>query len=88
MLVRQALKAICNSQIVDKKHEKAPIWDTDVLSNWLLTNLPNQDSLFECSARAAVILLLCSGRRVHDLILLDIETNNCLISDDSIIFWA
>ncbi|CAH0729765.1 unnamed protein product, partial [Brenthis ino] len=87
VLVKQALKAICNSQSVNNNKTKAPIWDTDVLTDWLQNNLPNTNNLFECSARAAVLLLLYSGHRVHALTLLDIEDNNCLLKDESIIFW-
>ena len=87
VLVKQALRAIGNSQIINNPKIKAPIWDTDVLTNWLQNNLPDSNNLFECSARAAVLLLLCSGRRVHDLTLLDIESKNCVLTDESVTFW-
>lgn len=84
LLVRQALKSISVSSI---KPTKAPIWDTDILVAWLKTNKADTNSLYECSARAAILLLLCSGRRVHDLTLLSVDVNKCIFSENSVIFW-
>lgn len=84
VLVKQVLKSI---SIASVKSKKAPIWDTDTLVKWLKSNNCNKDSLYECSTRAAILLLLCSGRRVHDLTLLLIDDGSCIFSDDSVIFW-
>lgn len=43
--------------------------------------------MYECSARAAILLLLCSGRRVHDSTLLSIDEGNCVFTDNSVILW-
>lgn len=86
LLVRQALKAISLAS-VNERLKKAPIWDVDILADWLHHNLPDQNSLFECSLRAAILLLLCSGRRVHDLTLLAIDQDHCSIAENSITFW-
>lgn len=85
-LVRQVMKSIA---IRKPRNEKAPIWDIDILSNWLSkTTIANIDkSLYECSRRTACLFLLCSGRRVHDLTLLTIGKENCEIKDTSVIFW-
>lgn len=84
LLVRQALKSI---SIASVKPKKVPIWNTDDLTIWLSNNSPNPDSFYECSARAAILLLLCSGRRVHDLTLLSIDKDNCNWNDNYVIFW-
>lgn len=84
ILVKQALKSISLKNIKDRK---APIWDTDVLSKWLKDNSVNINSLYECSARAAILLLLCSGRRVHDLTLLSVDKEDCVYTDNSIVLW-
>lgn len=84
VLVKHALKAIRNK---NPRVDKAPIWDTDCLRASLLNTPVNENSLFECSKRAATLLLLCSGRRVHDLCLLRIDSNNCFVSENSITFW-
>lgn len=84
VLVKHALKAISNKK---PKLNKAPIWDTDCLKTWLHSSPVNENNLYECSRRAAILLLLCSGRRVHDLSLLIIDSDSCIISENSIIFW-
>lgn len=84
ILVKQALKSI-RARSVQKI--KAPIWDTDCLITWLKNNTPNENSLFDCSGRAAILLLLCSGRRVHDLTLLTLDEGSCIVSENSVVFW-
>lgn len=39
------------------------------------------------SRHVAFLLLLASGRRLHDLTLLNIDTEHCDISGSSVIFW-
>lgn len=85
ILVKKVLKSIANQN--PKEVCKPPIWDTDDLVTWLLNNIPDQNNFYQCSRRAAVLLLLCSGRRVHDLTLLAMDSNHCFISDDHIILW-
>lgn len=84
LLVKQALKSI---SIQNVKTIKAPIWDTDLLTNWLKDSAVDLDSLCECSACTAILLLLCSGRRVHDLTLLAVNKENCTVTDNSITLW-
>lgn len=50
-------------------------------------NPPDSDSHFELSRYVTLILLLASGRRVHDLTLLHISERNMEKTDVSIIFW-
>lgn len=83
-LVKRTLKAI---SLQKPRLVKPPIWDIDNLLQWLQNNNHDENRLYECSQRAAALLLLCSGRRVHDLTLLDISPENCIVSENSIIFW-
>lgn len=83
LLVRQILKAIATAH---PAKPKPPVWDAQVVLGWLST--PNDKiTLFEVSRRTATILLLASGRRVHDLTLLRISDSHICISDDRIVLW-
>jgi hypothetical protein len=84
VLVRQALKAIALSR---PKPHKGYVWDVKDLCAYLENNEPCQSSLFEASKRCAILLLLSSGRRVHDLTLLNIDESYCKIESECIIFW-
>lgn len=85
ILVKKALTSISNQR--PKPIAKAPIWDVDELTKWLLKNNPDRDNLYQCSKRSAILLLLCSGRRVHDLTLLAVDEDHCTILEDTIVFW-
>ncbi|CAK1582561.1 unnamed protein product [Parnassius mnemosyne] len=67
-LVKQIHKAIHNS----KPNFKSSVWDVKQVVDWLKQN-PKGDSVFEIVRRTATILLLTSGRRLHDLTLLRIK---------------
>ncbi|XP_069362057.1 uncharacterized protein [Maniola hyperantus] len=83
LLVKQILKAIATAHPVKPK---PPVWDAQVVLDWLAR--PNDKvTLFEVSRRTAAILLLASGRRVHDLTLLRISDPHISISDDRIVLW-
>nr|CAI5822433.1 unnamed protein product [Callosobruchus analis] len=84
-IVHQTLKAIALTSPV-KDREKL-IWDIDVSIKWLKDNLPRQDSLFQISRFVAVLLLLVSGRRIHDLSLLSIDSDHYSSCSEYIIFW-
>ncbi|CAH0731480.1 unnamed protein product, partial [Brenthis ino] len=58
-------------------------WDPNVVLEWLSANSP-KDTLFEISRRTATVLLLASGRRVHDLTLLRISKDNYLDNGQNI----
>lgn len=83
-LVQQMLKAI---SIKMPKPEKPPIWDVDYLSSWLSNSFNENFNMYECSRRTACILLLCSGRRVHDLTLLEISSDHYCEQENSVTFW-
>ncbi|CAH0731537.1 unnamed protein product, partial [Brenthis ino] len=58
-------------------------WDPNVVLEWLSANSP-KDTLFEISRRTATVLLLASGRRVHDITLLRISRDNYLDNGQNI----
>ncbi|CAD6224467.1 GSCOCG00011775001-RA-CDS, partial [Cotesia congregata] len=82
-LIRQTLKAI---SLAKPKETKSKIWDTKTLVEWLAADLPRL-TFFEVSRRTAVILLLASGRRVHDLTLLKISKDHLTNLAKEIILW-
>lgn len=49
--------------------------------------MPEQITLFEASRRAATILLLASGRRVHDLTLLHCTADRLSVDSEGISIW-
>lgn len=63
---------------------KVSTWDARVLITHLKDNTPCISSLYDVSKRTATILLLCSGRRVHDLSLLHIDSDHFVDNGDSI----
>nr|CAH7736507.1 unnamed protein product [Callosobruchus chinensis] len=66
---------------------KKYIWDVDTLIDWLGKEKIDEKSMFQVSRWVALILLLASGRRIHDFTLLDISEQNCVISEKAITFW-
>lgn len=83
LLIRQVLKAISTSQ---PKRMQVPIWDAQVIFDWLMTS-EFKNTFFEASRRTATILLLASGRRVHDLTLLKVSEANMESSEQEILLW-
>lgn len=84
VIIRRILKSI---QLENPAKVKCPTWDPRLLSDWLLKSAVSDISLFEASRRCATILLLASGRRVHDLTLLCVDQDNYIDNGDNIIFW-
>ncbi|KOB66159.1 putative reverse transcriptase-7 [Operophtera brumata] len=54
---------------------------------WLRHNPPDESNLFQVSRHLAILLLLSSGRRVHDLTLLRIDSGFIVQSENEVIFW-
>ncbi|XP_046976031.1 uncharacterized protein LOC124542139 [Vanessa cardui] len=80
--IEHVLKAIGT---VKPKAIKRPFtWDPRIVLNWLSAN-PSKNTLFDLSRRTAAVLLLASGRRIHDLTLLKISTESFQDNGDSII---
>lgn len=84
VLVRHILKSIA---LRNPKSSKSPVWDVCKLISFLKNYTVDSSNLFQISRHTAILLLLCSGRRIHDLTLLAIDPNHCIRSSDSIIFW-
>lgn len=72
-IVQRMLKAISLAN-VDSKPRNSFIWDPRIVVEWLSCNQPPHASLFQVSRRTALILLLASSRRVHDLTLLRVDS--------------
>lgn len=85
VIVKRALKAIGLNR---PNPPKPPIWDVKIVCDFISNNsVVNLDNLFEVSQRCAILLLLCSGRRIHDLTLLRISSKDCVFYSDSVILW-
>lgn len=63
------------------------IWNVSDLCSWISNNLPSHLSYFEVARHLALLLLLLSGRRVHDLTLLRMDPPNLQRSSEGIVFW-
>ncbi|KAI5637758.1 reverse transcriptase (RNA-dependent DNA polymerase) domain-containing protein [Phthorimaea operculella] len=84
-LVRHALKGIGAKRPTIKA--RPPIWNVSDLINWLKQTTVNEQSIFEVSRQVAILLLLNTGRRIHDLTLLDIRENFFEDDNDVIRLW-
>lgn len=80
-IVKHILKAIA---LARPTPQKVPIWDARILIKYLKDTNPDPNNLYDVSRRTATILLLCSGRRVHDLSLLHCDTQHLVDNDNSI----
>lgn len=79
--IHQILKAIL---LAKPKPSKPPIWDLKLLFDWLI-NSTALNTHFDIARRTALILLLASGRRLHDLTLLLISRDKLIFNKDTII---
>lgn len=84
VLVKHILKSIA---LKNPKTAKPPVWDVSKLTEFLTNYTVDVTNNFQISRHTAILLLLCSGRRIHDLTLLTIDPSHCVRSDDNIIFW-
>lgn len=83
-LVKQILKAISTKNL---KSPKPPIWNPRVLLKFLKNQSPDEENFFHVSKRTAILLLLASGRRVHDLTLLRCDPEHLIDEGHFIIMW-
>lgn len=81
-LVRNVLKSISLTRFKARK----PIWSLDNTLDWFKRINIAEDNLYEVSRHTALLLLLHSGRRIHDLTLLDISPGNHEIGNNSAMF--
>lgn len=63
------------------------IWNTSDLLTSIRDHPPSTSSFFEVSRHLAILLLLASGRRVHDLTLLRFDPIHLQVTPDFVIFW-
>nr|CAH7764028.1 unnamed protein product [Callosobruchus chinensis] len=84
LLVKQMLKAI---ELERPRPTKKCIWDVSRLITWLESVNVNVESVFQVSRHLALILLLASGGRIHDLTLLGISEDSMSLEDQSVSFW-
>lgn len=85
-IVKAMLKAISVKRFAAVS-PKNSIWNIQDLLQWLRSHVPSGDSIYQVSRHVALLLLLASGRRVHDLTLLHIDGQHCEVSNASITFW-
>lgn len=83
-MVKQILKSISSQKQTCKK---PPIWNVDVLAAYLKSYKVDWENCFQVQRHTAALLLLCSGRRVHDLTLLHIDSDHYTEYADSANFW-
>lgn len=84
VLVKHILKSISLKKPVQ---HKTTIWDTDILTTFLTNYAVDENNTFSTSRHTAILLLLCSGRRVHDLTLLAVDNQHFIEFEDHIILW-
>lgn len=84
ILVKQVLKSIALEKPIKSK---PPIWNIDSLANYLKSYKFTHDNIFQVQRHTATLLLLCSGRRIHDLTLLRTDGEHCIQSRNSITLW-
>lgn len=85
-LITTMLKAINISRCASVV-QKSVIWNVEDLIQWLRSHIPSNSSIYQVSRHVALLLLLASGRRIHDLTLLYVDSEHCQVSDSSITFW-
>lgn len=85
-IVRSILKAI-SLKSAKKSLPKPQVWNIQDLINWLKHNPPDCTSIYQVSRHCALLLLLISGRRIHDLTLLLVDEKHCELKEDAITFW-
>lgn len=83
-LVKQTLKAVF---LTRPPRNKQVTWDVEELISYLKSYTIKEDSLFQVARHTAILLLLATGRRNHDLTLLDIQPESMEIANEYIILW-
>ncbi|CAB3221129.1 unnamed protein product [Arctia plantaginis] len=83
-LVTHILKSIALKKPATKK---PTIWDVDKLVTYLESYDIDKSNAFAVCRHTATLLLLCSGRRVHDLTLLAVDSTHLSESNDCLILW-
>lgn len=84
VLVKHILKSIA---LKNPKGSKPPIWDVSKLTTFLTKYTVDTNNTFQTVRHTAILLLLCSGRRIHDLTLLRIDAEHYFRSNNDIVLW-
>ena len=82
-LVRHMLKALGSA----RPEAQRQIWPVRSLLSWMRQHPPDDSSLFDVSHHVTLLLLLASGRRVHDLTLLQTDPEHLQDLGDHLVFW-
>lgn len=85
-VVKSILKAI-NLKSAERVSSRTQVWNIEDLINWLKLNPPEEGSIYQVSRHCALLLLLASGRRIHDLTLLRTDDEHCCINEEGITLW-
>jgi hypothetical protein len=83
-LVKKILKAI---MLKSPPIHNPTTWDVGHLVSWIKQRKLNESNLYQVSQHVATLLLLASGRRIHDLTLLHTDTDHCNMTDQQVTFW-
>lgn len=78
------LKAI---SVANKKPTKPPIWNPKQLLQYMKSYSPDENNLYQVLRHTATLLLLASGRRVHHLTLLHVDSHSLIDEETSIVLW-
>lgn len=84
-LVKHVLKSIALQKLIPRV--KPPVWNIDDLASFLESKRVDENNSFQVQRHTAALLLLCSGRRIHDLTLLRVDSNNYCSQDNVLVFW-
>lgn len=82
--IKHMLKAI---SVASPQPLKPPIWDPKLLLQFMCSYNIDENNLYQVLRHTATLLLLASGRRVHDLTLLRTTQNNLIDEGNAIILW-
>lgn len=83
-VIKQLMKAV---SLTRPPSRKPSTWNVSTLIEYLQHYNINVESIFQTSRHVAALLLLCSGRRIHDLTLLDISSDCYENNEDHVILW-
>lgn len=73
--------------VAREKIAAPPIWNPNTVIQYLTDHPPDENNLYQVSRHTAILLLLSSSRRVHDLTLLSIEDGKYIDQNTTIMFW-
>ncbi|KOB69618.1 putative reverse transcriptase-7 [Operophtera brumata] len=72
---------------VEKPKLRKNIWSLDMILDWVQRLNVTEDNLYQVTRHTALLILLHSGRRIHDLTLQKISPEQFQITENSVTFW-